>query len=75
MTRQPWRDALDALTAGPYAGRGGLAALAADLGVPLPTLQSWRWGKRSPTYANRQKVLRLAEAHRLVEPANDDRPA
>lgn len=63
-----WRDMIADLLAGPYAGRGGIAALAAALGVALVTLRKWRQGTRSPSWGYLQALARLwwleCEPHR-----------
>lgn len=60
-----WQAQLAALKGGPYAGRGGRQALAADLGVPLTTLASWEYRQREPGHENRQRIRRLWEAQGL----------
>ena len=54
-----WRDLLTELMAGPYAGSGGNAVLARDLGVHPQTLKLWRMKRVEPTYAHRQALQAL----------------
>ena len=42
-----------------YAGRGGNAALAAELDIHPQSLKQWAAGKTMPTYAHRQLLLAL----------------
>jgi len=56
---------LKALRHGPYRARGGVKALAVDLTTPLPTLESWLYGQRLPSYEAEQRIRRLWEAHGL----------
>lgn len=65
-----WREQLRALRGGPYAGRGGQAHLAADLGVKGCTLDSWTFpptskARREPGFENRARIRRLWESHGL----------
>lgn len=66
------RQMLQELRAGPYAGRGGFRALAADLDVAGATLEKWQRAERNPSYENRQRIRRLYEAHGLHEEAQRD---
>jgi len=55
-----YRDQLTDLLAGPYAGYGGVRALAADLSIHVQTLKVWRMeGHQAPSYANRQRIASL----------------
>lgn len=51
-----------ALLAGPYAGRGGVKALAHKLGVTLQTFRAWRKGA-APSYENKQVLIALWREH------------
>lgn len=75
------RQMLQELRAGPYAGRGGFRALAADLDVAGATLEKWQRAERNPSYDNRLRIRRLWQSHGLHEtppenhPPSEDPPA
>jgi len=46
---------------GPFAGRGGNEALAAELGVHRQTIKNWR-SQKDPDYTNRKKIEALWQA-------------
>lgn len=54
---------LAALRDGPYAGVGGVFALASALGVHTNTLKAWQNGSRVPTYRHRQRIDKLWRSH------------
>ena len=58
-----WRDNLAALieNGGPYAGMGGITALANDLGISRQTIHDWKAERNAPTMANRRAMAQLAE--------------
>jgi hypothetical protein len=54
---------VNALRAGPYAGRGGLQALAQAVGVTVGTLKRWRTQEHAPTWEHRRALADLHAAH------------
>lgn len=66
-----WRDQLADLFAGPYAGRGGRIALAAQLGVKPGTVSVWRREVQSPSHRWRVAIARLWQAHGLDRAGED----
>ena len=58
-----WRDNLAALieNGGPYAGVGGITALAKALGISRQTIYDWKAQRNAPTMANRRQLVDLAQ--------------
>jgi len=63
MSKARWQQDFEVLVGnnGPYAGGGGLKALAADLGVAPQTVHWWSGGKKAPGCENRRKLREMAE--------------
>ena len=59
------QEMLRALRAGPYAGKGGNPALAADLQIPLKTFEAYLYGVRQPSYQRRKTIEALWKRHGL----------
>lgn len=59
-----WQAHIDYLLSGPYAGWGGMTALAKHLGASRPTV--WRWQQRCNTPRGRyqRRLARLAKRPR-----------
>jgi hypothetical protein len=60
-----------ALRAGPYAGRGGLSALAAALQVRPATVAAWGTGRRAPSHRYRRTLQGLWLATCVPYPRRD----
>ena len=59
QSKPKWRQLLDELLGGRFAGHGGQKALAETLGVSYSTLKKWLAGEQAPSYGNRQKIKAL----------------
>ena len=57
-----WRQHLETLieNGGAYAGHGGIADLAKDMGVSRQTIYDWKAQRNAPDVANRRALAKLA---------------
>ncbi|MHB8995459.1 MAG: hypothetical protein ACYC63_09445 [Armatimonadota bacterium] len=71
-SNEPWRKQLDALIAGPYAGFGGKAKLAQDLGITPRGLTHYLTedgDRRDPRHDVRRKIMQLWRSYGLDKEA------
>jgi len=58
-----WKDDLNALLEGTFAGYGGQSLLAEEMEVSRQTIYQWRTGRRAPNVINRLELRHLVRKY------------
>lgn len=69
--QQPWRRHIQDLLDGPFAGYGGVAALAKAIGVTRGALDNYRCGLRNPSHERRVIIEKLWRKYKLHLPQGE----